>query len=64
MQKDMAGIVVNLNRLVPDLMDDPIYSPLDSIRYEFIQNHQAIFQNRKISVYLKTKPHKKRKSWN
>jgi DUF1680 family protein len=32
---------------------DLTYSPLDSIRYEFISNHQAKFQNGKIRVDLK-----------
>jgi DUF1680 family protein len=35
--------------------EDLTYSPLDSIRYEFIQNHQARFRDGKISVNLKNK---------
>jgi uncharacterized protein len=35
--------------------EDLTYSPSDSSRYEFIQNHQARFQDGKISVNLKNK---------
>jgi len=38
---------------------DLTYSPTDSSRYEFIINHQARFQDGKISIYLKNKTTKK-----
>jgi len=34
---------------------DLTYSPIDSSRYEFIENHQAKFHNGKINVHLKSK---------
>jgi DUF1680 family protein len=35
--------------------EDLTYSPMDSSRFEFFQNHKAIFQEGKISVNLKNK---------
>ena len=42
--------------------EDLTYSPKDSLRYEFIENHQARFQDGKICVILKNKKTQKKES--